>query len=160
MVTDQSPSSPNNAGPYSRAATVAALRSFYDFLATLPRLPASAILDAPASGWPALTDSSLARLGPKTDAVRDLLRHVPAIAATEGDAKVQADSPGYWRVFRTRPVADFFKEWVEKYRSLERFATSTATTAGLTTSVEKTIGRHWQSGRQGSSITIAYENAK
>ncbi|KUI67450.1 hypothetical protein VM1G_02902 [Cytospora mali] len=208
MATDQSSSSPTNAGPYSRAATVAALRSFYDFLATLPRLPASAILDAPDSGWPALTDSFLARLGPKTDAVRDLLRHVPVIAATEGDAEggegnaligpstmalrwddgdgflrwalgrgavdgvlsphgaggipphvavltkggrygswllvdveagtmtdfvmmgtperrgegdaeVQADSPGYWRAFRTRPVADFFDEWVDKYRSLE-----------------------------------------
>lgn len=206
MATDQPSGSPTptNAGPYSRTSTVTALRTFYGFLATLPRLPASAVLDAPASGWPALTDSFLARLGPKTDAVRDLLRHVPVIAATEGGegnaligpsttalrwddgdgllrwalgrgavdgvlsphgaggvpphvavlarggrygswllvdveagtmtdfvimgtperrgeggAEVQADSPGYWRAFRTRPVADFFEEWVNKYRSLE-----------------------------------------
>lgn len=87
MVTDQSSSSPANAGPYSRTATIAARRSFYDFRATLPRLPASAILDAPASGWRALTDSFLARLGPKMDAVHDLLRHVPIIAATTEDAE-------------------------------------------------------------------------
>lgn len=34
-------------------------------------------------------------------------------------AQAQPDSPGYWRAFRTRPVAQFFEEWVEKYRSLE-----------------------------------------
>lgn len=74
-----------NAAPYSRQGTVAALRSFYDFLATLPRLSADAIIDAPPSGWPALTDDLLAKLGPKTAAVHDLLRHVPIITAGPND---------------------------------------------------------------------------
>lgn len=87
MTSNQSDSSATaNAAPYSRQATVAALRSFYDFLATLPRLSADAVVDAPPSGWPALTDDFLAQLGPKTAAVHDLLRHVPIIAAgTDGD---------------------------------------------------------------------------
>lgn len=74
-----------NAAPYSRQGTIAALRSFYDFLATLPRLSADAIIDAPPSGWPALTDDLLAKLGPKTAAVHDLLRHVPIITAGPND---------------------------------------------------------------------------
>lgn len=29
------------------------------------------------------------------------------------------DSPDHWRAYRTLPVAEFFEEWKEKYRSLE-----------------------------------------
>ena len=29
------------------------------------------------------------------------------------------DSPDYWRAYKTLPVADFFKDWKEKFRSLE-----------------------------------------
>lgn len=86
MTSNQSDSSATaNAAPYSRQATVAALRSFYDFLATLPRLSADAIVNAPPSGWPALTEDFLAQLGLKTAAVHDLLRHVPIIAAGPND---------------------------------------------------------------------------
>lgn len=67
-------------GIVSQPATTT-LRSFYTFLSTLPRLPPSAIHDAPPTGWPALTDPLLANLGPKIDAVYDFLQHLPVISA-------------------------------------------------------------------------------
>lgn len=63
---------------YNRDQTVAAIRSFYTFLAALPRLSADDILYPPEQGWPTLTDAYLASLG-KTPAVYDLLRHLPYI---------------------------------------------------------------------------------
>ncbi|KAI0176930.1 hypothetical protein BJ166DRAFT_10815 [Pestalotiopsis sp. NC0098] len=63
---------------YNRDQTIAAVRSFYTFFATLPRLSTEDILDPPETGWPDLTDAYLAGLG-KTPIVCDLLRHLPYI---------------------------------------------------------------------------------
>ncbi|ETS75723.1 hypothetical protein PFICI_12667 [Pestalotiopsis fici W106-1] len=63
---------------YTRNEVIEAVRSFYTFLAGLPRLSADDILDPPEQGWPDLTDAYLAALG-KTPVVCDLLRHLPYI---------------------------------------------------------------------------------
>ncbi len=63
---------------YSRDATVAAVRSFYQFLTTLPALSPSAIKEPPPSGWPDINTTSHRQLK-KQDDVIDLLRHLPYI---------------------------------------------------------------------------------
>lgn len=72
-----STNSPKMSG-YKRDEVIAAVRSFYTFLATLPRLSAEDIQDPPEQGWPDLTDAYLAGLG-KNPTVYDLLRHLPYI---------------------------------------------------------------------------------
>jgi hypothetical protein len=58
---------------------VEAVRDYYDFLANdLGAIPSNCIVDAPEEGWPSITQSSLAGLE-KTDAVIELLRHLPYI---------------------------------------------------------------------------------
>jgi hypothetical protein len=58
---------------------VNAVRDYYDFLANdLGAIPSDRIVDAPEGGWPSITQSSLAGLE-KTDAVIELLRHLPYI---------------------------------------------------------------------------------
>jgi hypothetical protein len=64
--------------PYSRDETVSAIKSFYEFLTTLPGLLPSAIQDAPPNGWPEIDPNTLAPLK-KNEAVIDLLRHIPYI---------------------------------------------------------------------------------
>jgi hypothetical protein len=69
---------------YSRETTVKAVRSYYTFLATrLGAISPSCIMEPPLSGWPSITTASLAHLE-KTDAVVELLRHLPYI---KGDSK-------------------------------------------------------------------------
>jgi len=63
---------------YSRDATVTAVRSFYQFLITLPALSPSAIKEPPPSGWPDINATSHRQLGKKDDVI-DLLRHLPYI---------------------------------------------------------------------------------
>lgn len=63
---------------YSREKATTAVRSFYTFLTSLPRLSADDILDPPQGGWPDLTDEFLEPFG-KNAAVHDLLRHLPVI---------------------------------------------------------------------------------
>ncbi|KAK8043402.1 hypothetical protein PG993_005832 [Apiospora rasikravindrae] len=73
---------------YNRDRATAAVRSFYVFLATLPRLSAEDIVNPPEEGWLDLTDDYLAPLG-KSPAVRDLLRHLPYIRSNgEGNSQV------------------------------------------------------------------------
>jgi hypothetical protein len=58
---------------------VEAVRDYYDFLADdLGAIPSDCIVDAPEGGWPSITQSSLAGLE-KTDAVIELLQHLPYI---------------------------------------------------------------------------------
>jgi hypothetical protein len=58
---------------------VKAVRDYYDFLASdLGAIPSDCVVDAPEGGWPDITQSSLAGLE-KTDAVIELLRHLPYI---------------------------------------------------------------------------------
>jgi hypothetical protein len=64
--------------PYSRDETVSAIKSFYEFLTTLPGLLTSAIQDAPPNGWPEIDSNTLAPLK-KNEAVIDLLRYIPYI---------------------------------------------------------------------------------
>lgn len=64
--------------PYSRTEAVAALRSFYEFFATLPSLEPSEIRYPPPTGWPSITATSLAGLDKNEDVV-DLLKHIPYI---------------------------------------------------------------------------------
>lgn len=63
---------------YSCNATVAAVRSFYEFLTILPSLSQSAILEPPLSGWPDINANSHELLR-KNETVIDLLRHLPYI---------------------------------------------------------------------------------
>jgi hypothetical protein len=53
-----------------------ALRDFYNFLARLPWLEPSDILEPPAQGWPNITSDNFAPLH-KNNAVIELLRHLP-----------------------------------------------------------------------------------
>lgn len=62
---------------YSRDATIAAFRDYYQFLTKL-YLPESAIDEPPPEGWPTTTTESKRDLG-KTDEVIELLRHLPYI---------------------------------------------------------------------------------
>jgi hypothetical protein len=58
---------------------VEAVRGYYTFLAEgLGAIPSDCIVDAPEGGWPNITESSLAGLE-KTNAVIELLRHLPYI---------------------------------------------------------------------------------
>lgn len=70
--------------PYSRDATAAAIRSFYDFLTHHLPQPnhdnPPIIRDPPPTGWPDLDAAALAPIG-KTANVTDLLRHLPYLAA-------------------------------------------------------------------------------
>lgn len=67
---------------YARDAAVSAVRSFYEFLTTLPKLSPSAIKEPPPSGWPNIDANSLAPLQ-KDNNVIDLLRHLPYITADD-----------------------------------------------------------------------------
>ncbi|KAI4601581.1 hypothetical protein KJ359_011711 [Pestalotiopsis sp. 9143b] len=84
---------------YNHDNVIAAVRSFYTFFATLPRLSADDILNPPETGWPDLTDAYLAGLG-KTPIVCDL------------------GSPCMPQ-YHTKPAEEFFEEWKNKYRTLE-----------------------------------------
>ncbi|KAB5583470.1 hypothetical protein GE09DRAFT_302667 [Coniochaeta sp. 2T2.1] len=86
---------------YNRAVAIAAISDFYHFLTHLPRLSESDIIDAPAAGWPELTDAFLAPLA-KSQAVNDLIRHLPYISdgeernsqiAPEGTSVVRYNGP-------------------------------------------------------------------
>ena len=73
---------------YSLPQTVAAIYSFYNFLATLPSdiTPASILTPPPsADGWPSLTPDYLSPLR-KTPTVITLLQHLPYIAENNGVA--------------------------------------------------------------------------
>lgn len=63
---------------YSREATVAAFRDFYQFL-TKMYLPQNMVEEPPAGGWPAITDKNVHILG-KNDEVAELMRHLSYIA--------------------------------------------------------------------------------
>lgn len=66
---------------YSRNATIAAVRSYYQFLTKL-YLPESATLEPPPGGWPTITKDKMRSLG-KTDEVIELLRHLPYLRDTQ-----------------------------------------------------------------------------
>jgi hypothetical protein len=58
---------------------VDAVRQYYTFLSDdLGAIPTECVVDAPEGGWPEISQSSLAGLE-KTDAVIELLRHLPYI---------------------------------------------------------------------------------
>lgn len=58
---------------------VDAVRQYYTFLSDdLGAIPSECVVDAPEGGWPEISQSSLAGLE-KTDAVIELLRHLPYI---------------------------------------------------------------------------------
>jgi len=61
---------------YSRDSTVAAITSFYQHLTKHPYLDASALLLPPPTGWTTIDETALRAIG-KTEAVIDLLRHLP-----------------------------------------------------------------------------------
>lgn len=72
---------------YSREATVAAVQDFIAF-ATIMYLDETAYESPPSTGWPSITPESM-RLFGKTDAVIDLLRHLPYPSDTGGGRKPQ-----------------------------------------------------------------------
>lgn len=76
---------------YSREATIAAVRGYYQFLARL-YLPPSSIVEPPEGGWPQITQESLGHLG-KTDEVVELLRRLPYVR-DDGDAATPQVAPG------------------------------------------------------------------
>lgn len=67
---------------YSRDQTISAIRSFYQFFATLPSLPPEYIWEPPSSGWSEISSASLSHLGKNRDVI-DLLRHIPYINDTQ-----------------------------------------------------------------------------
>ncbi|KUJ08210.1 uncharacterized protein LY89DRAFT_725139 [Mollisia scopiformis] len=69
-------------GYYSRDAAVTAIRSFYQFFATLPSLAPEYIWEPPSGGWPEVNGTTLSRLSRNRDVV-DLLRHIPYINDTQ-----------------------------------------------------------------------------
>lgn len=60
---------------YSREATIAAFRDYYEFLKDM-FLPDDWILEPPAVGWPSITKQKARLLG-KNDDVFELMRHLP-----------------------------------------------------------------------------------
>ncbi|KAI0385604.1 hypothetical protein F5Y04DRAFT_246250 [Hypomontagnella monticulosa] len=60
---------------YSRDATIAAVRDYYNFLAKM-YMNEDTIITPPAAGWPSITSADLEGLG-KADEVVDLLAHLP-----------------------------------------------------------------------------------
>ncbi|KAG9696265.1 hypothetical protein KCU95_g4395, partial [Aureobasidium melanogenum] len=79
---------------YSQHGTVEAILAFYQQLIKHPYLDESALKIPPASGWDTVDAEALRALG-KTDAVIDLLRHLPYLDG-RGD--------GYLIAFETIPV--------------------------------------------------------
>lgn len=77
--------------PYSRDATVAAVRDYFDVLIDMYLDPTD-VLTTPHSGWPSSTIDRLQCMG-KTTQVLDLLRHLPYIRGEEDDGP-QAGVPG------------------------------------------------------------------
>jgi hypothetical protein len=63
---------------YSREATIAAFRDFYQFL-TKMYLPENMVEEPPAGGWPTITNENVRLLG-KNDEVAELMRHLPYIS--------------------------------------------------------------------------------
>jgi hypothetical protein len=63
---------------YSREATIAAFRDFYQFL-TKMYLSENMVEEPPAGGWPTVTNENVHFLG-KTDEVAELMRHLPYIS--------------------------------------------------------------------------------
>lgn len=64
-------------------STADAIRRYYTFLAEdLGAIPSDSIVEPPEEGWPSITHDALAGLE-KTDAVIDLLRHIPYIEPSE-----------------------------------------------------------------------------
>ncbi|KAL3294220.1 hypothetical protein RB213_012645 [Colletotrichum asianum] len=66
---------PSETYSYSHDAAVAAITSYYELIARLQR-DETQLEYPPPGGWPQITRESFASLG-KTDAVIDLLRHIP-----------------------------------------------------------------------------------
>jgi hypothetical protein len=67
---------------YSRSATIAAVRSYYQFLISM-YLPSCSLIEPPSTGWPNITRSNFPDFN-KTDEVFALLRHLPYLnTATE-----------------------------------------------------------------------------
>ncbi|KAH0429126.1 hypothetical protein CcaCcLH18_08623 [Colletotrichum camelliae] len=69
--------SPNETYSYSHDAAVAAITSYYELIARL-QWDETSLEYPPPGGWPQITRESFASLG-VTDAVIDLLRHIPYI---------------------------------------------------------------------------------
>lgn len=63
---------------YSREATIAAFRDYYQFL-TRMFLPEDRVLEPPAGGWPSITKEKLRFLG-KNDEVFELMRNLPYLS--------------------------------------------------------------------------------
>lgn len=62
---------------YSREATIAAFRDYYQFLIAM-FLPEDRVKETPAGGWPAITKKNVRLLG-KNDEVFELMRHLPYV---------------------------------------------------------------------------------
>ncbi|KAH0355770.1 hypothetical protein KCU83_g1505, partial [Aureobasidium melanogenum] len=62
---------------YSREATIAAFRDYYQFLTTM-FLPEDRVKEPPAGGWPVITKENTHLLG-KNDEVFELIRHLPYV---------------------------------------------------------------------------------
>ena len=93
---------------YSREATIAAVRGYYEFLAKM-YLDESDIQRPPDGGWPEITPDRLSGLG-KTDEVIMLLRYLPYLRPTiDGCKSVDAG-----------PYGCRFYSWIDHIRSLDR----------------------------------------
>ncbi|KAH0009669.1 hypothetical protein KCU78_g10618, partial [Aureobasidium melanogenum] len=72
-----------NSNELSQKPAVDAVRKYYHFLANdLGAIPRNCIVEPPEEGWPTITQDSLAGLE-KTEAVIELLRHLPYIEPSE-----------------------------------------------------------------------------
>lgn len=76
----------SEAEEYSQDAAVEAVRDYYAFLCTMYLDPAR-VAEPPPGGWPEITAERFRHMH-KSDAVIDLLRHLPYISTTEQDPDV------------------------------------------------------------------------
>jgi hypothetical protein len=131
----------NSIEPYSREACVAAVRGYYHFITKL-YLKKSHIIEPPDGGWPDITQDVFGPLE-KTDAIVDLLRHLPYIR-DDSDGRYQAHGSAHCR----------WADWFEIGRMLADGTAQPEDVRGATEGLDQTenvpphvVGLTWPEGR-------------
>ncbi|TVY44656.1 hypothetical protein LSUB1_G001829 [Lachnellula subtilissima] len=101
---------------YDRDTAVTAVASFYECFATLPASSPVVIEYPPVGGWPDITPENLAPLNKKLQCTITNWKQ----QEHPGRAKPSQDFPYAWRAYCTLPIIEFFEEWKERFRNIER----------------------------------------
>lgn len=86
-----------------------ALRDFYNFLARLPWLEPSDVLEPPTGGWPNINRNNFASLH-KSDAVIELLKHLPYVRMDGVSGRYSNER--YSLVWSTHPI-DYRRDYFQ-----------------------------------------------